>query len=165
VGRIEEGRTNDMRFAGGTLNVGEPQAPPVIHALKERIDADATVILDVPPGTSCPVMAAVEGVDYAVLVAEPTPFGLHDLALIVEALVQIGLPAGLVVNRADIGDDRVQRFAAEHDLPVLAEIPDSRAVAEQQARGTPASDVDPRFADAFNKLSERLLAQVTSCQS
>lgn len=165
VGTIEEGDADGIRFAGGRLRVGEPQAPPVIKALKEKIDGGRVVVLDVPPGTSCPVVAAIKDADFVCLVAEPTPFGLNDLELIVEAVVELGLPVGLVVNRVGIGDDRIQRFAGERGLPILAEIPDSRAVAEQQARGRIVYHVLPELAAVFRKLAVRVEEHVRACPS
>lgn len=165
IGRVEEGRAGPLRFAGGTLKVGEPLAVPVIAALKERVAAEHTVVLDLPPGTSCPVVAALRGVDFVLLVAEPTVFGRHDLELIVEALDNLNVPAGLVVNRVGLGDCRVHEFAAARNLPVLAEIPDRQDIAARLARGVVLCDADAELAGMFNALAERLTAQEQTCPS
>lgn len=165
VGTIAEGCAGSIRFAGGTLRVGEPRATPVIAALRQRIDRGRVVVLDVPPGTSCPVVESVKDVDLVVLVAEPTPFGLNDLTLIVEAMSELGLPMGVVVNRVGIGDDRVQEFAGQRGIPVLAEIPDSRQVAVQQARGRVVFHAVPELAAVLQTLAATLEEQVQTCRS
>ena len=93
----------------GVLTVGEAKPVPTTHAtLAAADDATADVVLvDAPPGTSCPVIEAVRGSDLVVLVTEPTPFGLHDLRLAVEMVRALGLRCVVAVNRADLGDDRV----------------------------------------------------------
>ncbi len=101
------------------------------------------MVVDVPPGTSCPVVASLWGADYVLLVTEPTPFGLNDLALAVAAVRRMGIPCGLVVNRCDIGDDRIRDFARRENLPILLEIPFDRKVAEHYAQGRLLVEVFP----------------------
>ena len=107
VGVVEEGSAGGVRFAGGKLRIGEAMAPPLIRAVKERALDDALVIVDAPPGTSCPVIEAVRGADFVLLVTEPTPFGLNDLAIAVDTVRKLGLPFAVVVNRAGLGHDSV----------------------------------------------------------
>jgi MinD superfamily P-loop ATPase len=111
-------------------------APPLIRAVrKQAANNGAVTILDAPPGTSCPVVTTIEGCDFVVLVTEPTPFGLHDLSLAVDTVRALGLPMGIVINRVGIGDDRVARYAEKEGIELLAEIPDSRQVAQAYSRG------------------------------
>ncbi len=93
------------------------------------------VLIDAPPGTSCSMIAAVRGSDFVILVTEPTPFGLNDLALAVETVRALGIPFGVVINRAGSGDDRVHEYCAAEGIDVLLEIPDDRRIAEAYARG------------------------------
>lgn len=134
IGIVETGHADSIAFAQGRLNIGEPMSPPLIRAIKTKRLPSAVSLLDAPPGTSCPVVTTVRGADFVVLVAEPTPFGLHDLSLAVKTLRLLGLPLGVVVNRAD-SDRRVQDFCLDQRLPLLAELPDDRLVAETYARG------------------------------
>lgn len=143
-----------LSFVEGTLNVGEAMSTPVIRAVKARADADALSILDCPPGTACPMVSAVRGADAAVLVTEPTPFGLHDLTLAVATVRALGVPVGVVVNRADPADTRVRDYCAAEGLPLLLEIPDCRAVAEGYSKGTPLLDVLPELSAAFRQLGQ-----------
>lgn len=159
IGVAETGRAGSVAFAQGRLNVGEPMAPPLIRAVKARRIPDAIALYDSPPGTSCPVVATVRGADFVVLVTEPTPFGLHDLSLAVATFRPLGRPLGVVVNRAD-EDRRVQDYCRAENLPVLAELPDDRRVAETYARGELLFDRLPdwrgRFEDLRTRIEERL---------
>ncbi len=155
IGVVETGRTGTIGFAQGRLNVGEPMAPPLIRAVKARRNPDAIALFDSPPGTSCPVVATVRDADLVVLVTEPTPFGLHDLALAVDTFRPMGKPMGVVVNRAD-DDRRVQDYCQAENLPVLAELPDDRRVAETYARGELVFDRLPEWRDRFDALWSRI---------
>jgi MinD superfamily P-loop ATPase len=135
VGTVEMGTRGPVHFVHGRLRVGEAMAPPLIRRVRQESPDGALTIIDAPPGTSCPVMAAIWGSQLVILVTEPTPFGLNDLELAVGAGRQMRLPMGLVINRADMGDRRVHDFAARENLPILLEIPFDRRVAESYARG------------------------------
>ena len=137
LGRIRVGRAGGIPFHHGLLNVGEAMAVPVIHALKEGgIPTSGQItILDAPPGTSCPMVETVKGTDFVILVTEPTPSGLHDLELAVEAVRALGIPQGVVINRDGLGDDRVEDFCRRQEIPVLLRIPFQRDIAEGMARG------------------------------
>jgi MinD superfamily P-loop ATPase len=114
------------------------------------------IILDCPPGTSCPVIESVRGSDLVLLVTEPTPFGLHDLKLAVEMVRALKLPLAVVLNRCDVGDDQVRQYCTSQRISVLAEIPDDRAVAEAYSRGQLACRAAPSFADRIRALLKRL---------
>lgn len=135
LGTVEEGSRGPLRFIQGRLRVGEAMAPPLIHKVREAATGNGITIVDAPPGTSCPVIASLRGSDFVILVTEPTPFGLNDLKLAVGAVRILGIPMGIVVNRSDLGDDRVREFAREEKIPILMEIPFDRRVAESYARG------------------------------
>lgn len=152
IGVVESGRADGVAFVQGRLNVGEPMAPPLIRAVKKKVIADGVAIMDAPPGTSCPVVATVRDADYVLLVTEPTPFGLNDLRLAVEMIRQLGVPHGVVINRADSGDGRVRDFCEAETIPVLLEIPDDRRVAEAYSRGDMAVRVLPEWSDSMLKL-------------
>jgi len=145
VGFVRSGPAGDINFMGGILNVGEAQAPPVTKAVKRRLPGEGICIIDAPPGTSCPVIEAVRGADYVVLVTEPTPFGLSDLKLAAEMLRALQLPFGIVINRCDIGDSLIREYGLREDIPVLLELPFSRRIAELYATGQLAAAVDPVY--------------------
>ncbi|MFC1883791.1 P-loop NTPase [Thermodesulfobacteriota bacterium] len=158
LGRIEKGRRNGLEFVCGRLKVGEAMSPPLIRKVRDFVNPNKAVIIDAPPGTSCPVIAAMKGTDFVLLVTEPTPFGLHDLQLAVGAVKILNIPAGLVINRSDIGDDKVKMFAEKEGIPVLMEIPFDRKIAETYARGGLIANSiegwEARFLDLFNRIKE-----------
>lgn len=159
IGTVESGHAGDIGFVRGCLAIGEPMSPPLIRAVKAKRNPNAIALLDAPPGTSCPVVTTVRGADLVLLVTEPTPFGLHDLSLAVDTLRPMGLPLGVVVNRAD-GDSRIQTFCRDQNLPLLAELPDDRRIAETYARGELLFERLPEwrgfFAALWNQIENRL---------
>jgi MinD superfamily P-loop ATPase len=108
---------------------------PLIRAVKGSGNQEMLTIIDCPPGTSCPMIAAVRDADFVLLVTEPTPFGLHDLTLAVETVSELGIPFGVIVNRSDAGDSRVFDYCTQENIPVLLKIPENRGVAEAYSRG------------------------------
>jgi MinD superfamily P-loop ATPase len=157
IGVIETLQSDNITLIHGRLDIGEAMAPPLIRAVKARAPAHVPVILDAPPGTSCPVIAAIRGADYVVLVTEPTPFGLHDLQLAVEMVRELGLPFGVLVNRAGIGDDRVHVFCRQSGIPILLEIPDDRRIAEAYSRGHLIVEALPEYRELFQHLIDRTI--------
>jgi len=121
----------------GVLAIGEAKAVPTTRAtMAAADDASADVVLvDAPPGTSCPVIEAVRDSDLVVLVTEPTPFGLHDLKLAVAMVRALGLRCVVAINRADLGDDRVHSFCAAEGIEIVLELPNDRRTAEAYSRG------------------------------
>ena len=136
-GHFRAGRAENAAFLMGRLRVGEAMSPPLMRQVKARLPRteDADILIDSPPGVSCPAVNAVMDADVIVLVTEPTPFGLHDFRLAVEAFRPLGKPLGTVINRAGIGDTSVQDYCHAQGIPVWAQIPFSRAVAEAYSRG------------------------------
>ena len=159
VGVLEHGTAGDLSFSHGLLNVGEIQAIPLIKALKHNLDDD--VIIDAPPGTSCPVIESVQDTDYAILVTEPTPFGLHDLRLMVDVMQQLGIPFGVVINRNGIGDAGVEDFCQEENIPVLMRIPQSTEIARLYSRGEAFATRHSQWQQRFRGLWERIQSEVT----
>lgn len=156
IGVVEKGAAGEVQYIGGRLRIGEAQSPPLIRAVKNSLPATDVSIIDAPPGTSCPVIEAVKGADYVILVTEPTPFGLHDLKLAVGMLKLLELPFGIVINRADIGDDQVRQYCAQENLGILMNIPDQRQIAEAYSRGIPAITAQPELADGFIQLFDAM---------
>ena len=131
-------------------------APPLIRAVKEKIRRDMPVVLDAPPGTSCPVITTLRQVDFTLLVTEPTPFGLHDLTLAVDMVRKLNTPFAVVINRVGIGDDRVHEYCHADNISILLEIPDDRRIAEAYSRGELMVDALPEYRILFKDLYERI---------
>ena len=156
IGSIDLGSQDDLDMITGRLFVGEAMSPPVIKAVKGCIDPDRVVIIDAPPGTSCPVIAAIQGSDYCILVTEPTPFGFHDLLLAVEVLRKIGIPFGVVINRSDLGDKKTDDYCKRKHIPILMRIPFSKEIASAYSKGIPVVTAMPEFKDSFNNVFNRI---------
>jgi MinD superfamily P-loop ATPase len=156
IGTLKLGSAGDLELVYGELEVGEPMAVPVIKEVKRRIEKDRTVILDSPPGTSCPVIETVKGSDFCVLVTEPTPFGLHDLKITVQVLKDMRIPFGVVINRAGVGDKKVYECCEEKNIPILLEIPYKRRIAELYSRGIPFSLEMSEWKEKFQKLFDEI---------
>jgi MinD superfamily P-loop ATPase len=156
LGEICRGHAGEARFMMGRLRVGEAMSPPLMRQVK-ALFADAArnggdIVVDAPPGVSCPAVSAVIDADCIVLVTEPTPFGFHDFKLAWEAFSPFGIPMGAVINRAGMDDDSVARFCAEKNIPVWAEIPYERAIAEAYSRGEVVAQTLAPLKDTFHQL-------------
>ncbi|MBK7701796.1 MAG: ATP-binding protein [bacterium] len=156
IGVVSRLQSGHIELIHGCLDVGVATVPPLIHAVKARLQRGVPAILDAPPGTSCPVVATLRGVDYVVLVTEPTPFGLHDLGLAADMVRALGLPFGVVVNRVGIGDDRVHVHCRRQAIPILAEIPEDRRIAEVYSRGGVVVRELPEYRALFSDLNEKI---------
>lgn len=162
IGQLRQGTSGQIRFVDGVLNVGEAMSPPAIHAVKAAAPRADLIILDCPPGTSCPAIAGVRDADLVLLVTEPTPFGLNDLKLAVDMVHALGLPCAVVINRADAGDLESREYCQRSRIPILAELPDARAVAEAYSRGELASAVVSSYADRMHQLLAQIDAGVSA---
>jgi len=158
IGIIEKGHAEDIEFIHGKLNIGEPMSPPLIAKVKENIDRNKTVIIDVPPGTSCPVIESIYGSNYCLLVTEPTPFGLHDLKLAVEVLRTLKIPFSIIINQEGIGDEKVDEFCKKENIPIALRIPSNRKIAELYSKGIPFSKEMNGWKEKFTALYREISA-------
>jgi MinD superfamily P-loop ATPase len=156
TGVVEQGTAGKLTFLQGRLDIGEAMAPPVIRAVLAAAPTDGTVVIDAPPGTSCPVIAAVKTADVVLLVTEPTPFGLHDLRLAVDMVRQLGIPFGVAVNRVGAGDGGVFDYCTSEEIPVLLSIPHDRRIAAAYSRGELAVTALPELEHHFSELHGKL---------
>lgn len=155
---------NPIRFIKGLLDIGNAMSPPIIRAVKNRAgfdtaDENQLIIIDAPPGTSCPMGTAVEGVDYVILVTEPTPFGLHDLDLAVKTVRKMNIPFGVVINRSDSGDDRVVVYCEKEAIEILIQVPEDRRISQGYSNGKPLVDSAPEYREKFASLVEHVVDQ------
>ena len=158
IGDIEFGATNDIQFIHGKLDIGQAMSPPLIREVKKHINSTRTIIIDAPPGTSCPVVESVKGSDFSLLVTEPTPFGLNDLRLAVETLKKLEIPSGVVINRSDIGDSQVEEYCLEQNIPVLMTIPMDLNFAVAYSKGKTIIEIQPDYREKFQELFRKILA-------
>lgn len=167
TGTLEIGAAGPITFGQGTLNVGEAMSPPIIRQLKQRLvpsePGEQLVIIDASPGTACPVVEAMQGSEFVLMVTEPTPFGLHDLRLAVQvARDELGLPVGVVINRVGVGDRGVEDYCAAEDVPILMRIPLDRRIAVAYSEGIPMVEALPEYRQQFLAFYDRLKEAVVS---
>lgn len=153
IGELETGAVDSLGFVSGRLEIGHVRTPAMIAQVKAQIQPDALAIVDVPPGTSCPVVAALKGVDFVLLVTEPTPFGLNDLKLAVELVRQMQLPFAVVINRDGIGNDETQTYCAAEGIDIIARLPDDRRIAQAYSSGQMIVDAVDEYANHFTQLA------------
>lgn len=160
IGKIEHGRAGELDFYYGILNIGEIKTIQLLKELKKKIDRKKDVILDSPPGTSCPVIETIRTSDYCILVTEPTPFGLHDLKLAVDVVRNIGIPFGMIINRDGVGNEKVEQYCRNEGIPVLMKIPHSREIAYLYSEGIAfVSEMDEwrnKFREMFYRIKEEV---------
>jgi MinD superfamily P-loop ATPase len=156
TGVVEWGRSDGLGFVHGKLTVGEAMSPPIIREVKEYANHDGTVIIDVPPGTSCPVVEAIKGSDFCLLVTEPTPFGLNDLALAIETVRELNIPCGVVLNRTGVGNGKVAEYCQKENIPILLTIPLDMEIARLYSRGIPLVEGLPQWRRSFLELFDRV---------
>ena len=156
IGVMEFGAANGLQFIHGKLDIGQAMSPPLIREVKKHMNSTLTIIIDAPPGTSCPVVESVKGSDVSLLVTEPTPFGLNDLRLAVETLRELKIPFGVILNRADIGDKQVQDYCLKENIPVLMTIPTDRNIAVAYSKGKTIIETQPAYKQKFLKLFNKV---------
>jgi len=156
IGMVERGHSDGVEFIQGRLNVGEAMPTPVIRKVKERANNDEIAVIDVSPGTSCPVVESIKGSDFCLLVTEPTPFGLNDLILAVETAKALEVPCGVVINRAGIGDATVEEYCLKENIPVLLTIPLDTKIARLYSSGITLVAGMPQWQGSFSGLFDRI---------
>ncbi len=156
TGIVESGQSQEIALVQGKLTVGEAMPTPVIRKVKEHTQPDRVVIIDASPGTSCPVVQAIKGSDFCLLVTEPTPFGLNDLVLAVETTRELNIPCGVVINRAGTGDSEVEAYCRHENIPVLLSIPLDTETACLYSRGITLAEGMPEWRGSFTELFDRI---------
>lgn len=165
LGILEGGLAcEQIDFAHGLLNIGQPMAVPVIRQLKKWAmpKPGDIVIRDSPPGTSCPVVESIRGADFVLLVTEPTPFGLHDLKLAFQLTEELGIPSGVIINRNGVGDTKVDDFCQDVGLPILMRIPLERKICEGVAQGKTLIEIQPAYREYFHDFYDQIRKSVNT---
>jgi MinD superfamily P-loop ATPase len=162
LGTIRHLRQGNLDFVESRLDIGLEQASPLIAQALAYADTGFAEheyqILDSPPGTSCAMISATKTADYAILISEPTPFGLYDLSLAVETMRHLGKPFGVVVNRWGIGNKDIIDYLEQEGITLLAKIPHSREIAIAYSRGDTLYRVFPEVNEALNRIIRHMEA-------
>lgn len=154
IGYVEMGARGNLECWQGVLTPGEPMGAPIIDVLKCKL-TDGCSILDAPPGSSCSVVATAIDTDFALLVTEPTPFGVHDLAMVQRVTEKLKLPAAIVINRSTGDDELIEEFADANGIPIIGRFPFSLAAAQAIARGELLVE-QPEWRARFEELGKSL---------
>ncbi|RKY04174.1 MAG: hypothetical protein DRP56_10390 [Planctomycetota bacterium] len=160
IGFVECGMAKGVHFGQGWLRIGDIHTPPLIKQVKAKALTEAVVIIDAPPGTSCPVIEAVKGSDFILLVTEPTPFGLNDLKLAVGMVRELEIPFAVVVNRSEPDEQMTRQYCQDENIDLLLEVPDDRRIAEAYSVGEMMVDVLPKYKDIFTGLYETITKKI-----
>jgi MinD superfamily P-loop ATPase len=146
----------NIKFEYGELNIGEMSGVKIIEKLKSDSENEELLIIDSPPGTSCATVAAVEDTDYAIIVSEPTPFGVSDMKMVVEMLREMKIPFSVVINKAGIGNDEIYEYCKTEEIEILMEIPFDKKIAEYYAKG----DLFSKKIDGYVEKLQNVLKKV-----
>ena len=161
MGVLNHYRNGNIDFIESHLDVGQEQAVPLIEQtlkyLDDKFPDDSIVLLDSPPGTSCPVIEATKNADRVILVTEPTPFGLHDLRLAVETMEKLGKDYAVVINRDGTGNKGVEEYCKKKKIKIIARIKDSRQVAEIYSRGELVYDKVDDFKESLEGVKDYIV--------
>lgn len=156
IGVVEKGKSNGIEFVHGLLDIGELMSPAVINGVKKAAGQTDILIIDSPPGTSCPVIESVKDADFVLLVTEPTPFGLNDLKLAVGMVRQLGKPFAVAINRCDVGDKEVLRYCEDEEIDIVLQIPDDIRIAQAYSRGEMIIDAVQEYNTLFEQCWENI---------
>jgi len=160
IGLIQKGQTDSIEFYQGLLNEGEMQAIPLIKSLKNKVNKNKNVIIDSPPGTSCPVIESIEGSDYCILVTEPTPFGFHDLKLAIEVVKDMAIPFGIIINRDGIGYKKIEEYCQKENIKILLKIPERKKIAYLYSKGVSISSQSYEWHEMFGQVFDKIKNEV-----
>ena len=154
IGIVEEGKCGNLICKRGVLNVGEPMAVPVIKKLLKNLP-QGTNLIDCAPGTSCNVVNSLQYADGAILVTEPSAFGLHDLKMAVQLVRNFNLPFGVIINKYNAENERIQKYCEQEDINILGIIPYRREAAEVYSLGKMIVKL-PEYKEIFEEIAKRL---------
>lgn len=165
IGVIESGiAVEGLNFSQGRMNISEPMATPIIRQLKKTIivKEESIVIFDAPPGASCSVVETVRNVDFVMLVAEPTPFGVHDLKQMIGIMTEMRIPAGVIINRERAAFAPLEQLCIDFHLPILMHLPFDKRIASGLANGQTLVEIDPEYLQRFQDVYRHINTVIAS---
>jgi MinD superfamily P-loop ATPase len=154
IGKIEEGKTSEIKCTRGILNIGEPMAVPIIKKVLSSMENDINII-DCPPGTSCNVVNSLKYADMAILVTEPTQFGIHDLKMAVELVRMFDIPFGIVINKDNKENNIARRYCEDEKIDIIGSIPYSKDIAKVYSRGEILYE-DFKYKSVFDEIAQSI---------
>ena len=157
IGFIEIGRRENLKFIHGKLKIGQAIPVPLIKAVKSHMnDSEFTIIIDSPSGANCGVVESVKKTDFCIVVTEPTPFGLNDMIQIIGLLRKLDIKFGVIINKENLGDKRIEDFCKRNNIPILMKIPFLKKISSQNAEGLALTEILPEYKEKFYKVIEKV---------
>ena len=156
IGKIYTGKTHFNSINKyGKLNIGEMSGVKIIKEIyKNTVEKD--FLIDCPPGTACTTVSAVEVADFAIIVVEPSPFGLSDMKLVVQLLRDMKIPFGVVINKFDEDENIVKKYCDNEKIEIIGTIPFDRKIAEAYSKGEIIADTLPEYRENFETILKRV---------
>lgn len=161
IGKIYKSFDEERQFFYGKLHIGEVSGVRLIDELNEITKSNNLIITDCPPGVSCSTVAAIKGSDYAIICAEPTPFGISDMKMVVELLREEAIPFGVVVNKSGIGNQDIYRYLENESIELLENIPWTKQRAELYSKGELIINYDSIFQSKIKNILTKVLRKTS----
>ncbi|QQY79851.1 MinD superfamily P-loop ATPase [Keratinibaculum paraultunense] len=155
IGVIEQGKKGEILLKRGLLNIGEPISVPILKELLKDLPEEEINLLDSPPGTSCNVVNVLNYADIAILVTEPTAFGLHDLKMAVELVKRLNIPFGLIINKYDENNLYLKEYIEEEGIKIVGYLPYKKEIAEAYSKGKILIE-EKEYKDAFKNIANNI---------
>jgi MinD superfamily P-loop ATPase len=162
VGSIEEGLSDQVTVLTGCLNTGEASGIPIIKGLMGKLTEQGTIVIDCPPGSACIVMESIREADFCLLVAEPTVFGVHNLAMVYDLVKLFNKPFGVVLNKCLEEENPAERFCRDNQIKILAKIPFDEELGRCISDGLIAVREKQKYHRLFKELLVNLTKEMTS---
>ncbi|MBF7096198.1 nucleotide-binding protein [Alkalibacter mobilis] len=161
VGIVQKGMSQGVKTLTGTLEVGKASGVPVIkNLLDEDLSDRETIVIDCPPGSACVVMESIRDADYCVLVAEPTIFGTHNLAMVHELVTLFEIPYGVLLNKCTEGDNPSEKFCIENNIPILGRIDFDPELGRINSEGEILARQSEKYKKMFESIYSDILREV-----
>ena len=156
IGKIYTGKTHFNSINKyGKLNIGEMSGVKIIKEIYKNTE-EKDFLIDCPPGTACTTVSAVEVADFAIIVVEPSPFGLSDMKLVVQLLRDMKIPFGVVINKFDEDKNIVKKYCDDEKIEIIGTIPFDRKIAEAYSKGKIIAEALPEYRENFETILKRV---------
>ena len=159
VGEMSIGQSGSVRSISGSMNIGENSGIPIIEELLKHKRDDLTII-DAPPGSSCLVMESLRMADFCILIAEPTTFGAHNLAMVHELVSLLGKKYAVALNKTLEGKNPSEEFCIKNNIPIIGRIPFDKKLGSLNSIGKIAAREDKSYHEMFSSILEKALEAV-----
>lgn len=156
IGTIHCGKSGNIDFYQGLLQIGKAMSPPLIRELKKKSKNISYSIFDCPPGASCPAVESIRDSDYVILVTEPTPFGLNDLKISIDMVRELKVPFGIFINRFDLGNNETEEYCQKENIPIIGRIPNDRKIAYLYSKGSLFTEEIPDYKNVFAQMMKQI---------